>query len=54
MPNAPRTLTFNQGDKVKVTMDIDTLKQIQEGHGGWNPRMEEVRFLVSYLIFMII
>ncbi|XP_075213933.1 E3 ubiquitin-protein ligase mind bomb 2 [Lycorma delicatula] len=41
VPNAPRTLTFNQGDKVRVTMDIETLKGIQEGHGGWNARMEE-------------
>jgi hypothetical protein len=30
------------GDKVKVLMDVEALKQMQEGHGGWNPRMAEV------------
>ena len=40
--SSPRHLTFNVGDKVKVLMDVETLKQMQEGHGGWNPRMSEV------------
>lgn len=35
----PRHLTFLVGDKVKVMKDINTLKTMQEGHGGWNPRM---------------
>jgi E3 ubiquitin-protein ligase mind-bomb len=39
---SPRHLTFNVGDKVKVLMDVEALKQMQEGHGGWNPRMAEV------------
>lgn len=34
-----RHLTFLVGDKVKVMKDINTLKTMQEGHGGWNPRM---------------
>lgn len=56
VPNAPRTLTFNQGDKVRVTMDIETLKGIQEGHGGWNARMEEVftNFFIVYYLFILI
>ncbi|XP_022251627.1 E3 ubiquitin-protein ligase MIB2-like [Limulus polyphemus] len=33
---------FNVGDKVKVLLDVENLKLVQEGHGGWNPRMEEV------------
>ena len=33
---------FKVGDLVKVDLDIDILKQMQEGHGGWNPRMAEV------------
>nr|CAD7261111.1 unnamed protein product [Timema shepardi] len=41
LPSSPRHLTFNVGDKVKVLMDVDTLKHMQEGHGGWNPRMAE-------------
>lgn len=40
--SAPRHLTFIVGDKVKVLMSVDSLKTMQEGHGGWNPRMEEV------------
>lgn len=35
-------LTFNVGDKVKVLMEVKALKQMQEGHGGWNPKMEDV------------
>uniref|UniRef100_T1JDF9 RING-type E3 ubiquitin transferase n=1 Tax=Strigamia maritima TaxID=126957 RepID=T1JDF9_STRMM len=33
--------SFNVGDKVKVLLDVDMLKGMQEGHGGWNPRMAE-------------
>lgn len=29
------------GDKVHVDLEADILKCIQEGHGGWNPRMAE-------------
>ncbi|XP_035211065.1 E3 ubiquitin-protein ligase MIB2-like [Stegodyphus dumicola] len=36
--NHPR---FSVGDKVQVLLDIETLKIMQEGHGGWNPRMAE-------------
>lgn len=32
---------FNVGDKVKVLLDVEKLKVMQEGHGGWNPRMAE-------------
>ncbi|XP_048096427.1 E3 ubiquitin-protein ligase MIB2 isoform X3 [Alosa alosa] len=33
---------FQQGDKVKCLLEVDILKQMQEGHGGWNPKMAEV------------
>uniref|UniRef100_A0A8C8LPW2 E3 ubiquitin-protein ligase MIB2 n=1 Tax=Oncorhynchus tshawytscha TaxID=74940 RepID=A0A8C8LPW2_ONCTS len=33
--------TFNQGDKVKCLLEVDILRQMQEGHGGWNPKMAE-------------
>ncbi|CAL7942292.1 unnamed protein product [Xylocopa violacea] len=39
--SSPRYSTFNVGDKIKVLVDVDTLKEMQEGHGGWNPRMAE-------------
>ncbi|KAG7197136.1 hypothetical protein KM043_007222 [Ampulex compressa] len=39
--SSPRHLTFNVGDKVKVLIDVETLKEMQDGHGGWNARMAE-------------
>lgn len=39
--SSPRHLSFNVGDKVKVLIEVDTLKEMQTGHGGWNPRMAE-------------
>lgn len=33
---------FNVGDRVKCTLEVEVLKAMQEGHGGWNPRMAEV------------
>ncbi|XP_015108850.1 E3 ubiquitin-protein ligase MIB2 [Diachasma alloeum] len=39
--SSPCHLTFNVGDKVKVLRDLETLKEMQIGHGGWNPRMAE-------------
>ena len=33
---------FKVGDKVRVDLEADILKAMQEGHGGWNPRMAEV------------
>ena len=44
-PGSPRILstsTFSVGDKVKIIVDADRLREMQEGHGGWNPRMAEV------------
>lgn len=34
---------FQQGDKVKCLLEVDILRQMQEGHGGWNPKMAEVQ-----------
>ena len=34
---------FKIGDKVRCDLDSSVLKQMQEGHGGWNQRMSEVR-----------
>lgn len=33
---------FVVGDKVKVKTSEEQLKMMQQGHGGWNPRMSEV------------
>ncbi|XP_037684717.1 E3 ubiquitin-protein ligase MIB2 isoform X2 [Choloepus didactylus] len=32
---------FQHGDKVKCLLDTDILREMQEGHGGWNPKMAE-------------
>lgn len=40
-PSSPSRTTFVEGDKVKVLINIDTLKTMQLGHGGWNPRMAD-------------
>ncbi|XP_060518336.1 E3 ubiquitin-protein ligase MIB2 isoform X2 [Cylas formicarius] len=34
-------LPFGVGDKVQVTVLVDQLKVMQQGHGGWNPRMTD-------------
>lgn len=33
--------TFTVGDRVKVCLDRKALINLQQGHGGWNPRMAE-------------
>lgn len=37
---------FGVGDKVQVIVNADQLKSMQLGHGGWNPRMAEVRLVL--------
>lgn len=37
---APRS-TFCVGDWVKVCLEKAALMKVQQGHGGWNPRMAE-------------
>jgi len=36
-------LKFKIGDRVRVDLDVDVLKAMQEGHGGWHPKMADVR-----------
>ncbi|KAK9500491.1 hypothetical protein O3M35_001746 [Rhynocoris fuscipes] len=38
----PEYLVFTVGEKVKVNVDADTLHKMQDGHGGWNPKMVEI------------
>ena len=35
-------LKFKIGDKVRVDLDVDILKAMQEGHGGWHQKMADV------------
>ena len=45
LPTAVQQLTdrpicqFKPGDYVRVELDLEILKALQEGHGGWNPKM---------------
>lgn len=41
-PNRSGPPPFGVGDKVQVTVSVEQLKAMQQGHGGWNPRMAEV------------
>ena len=34
---------FSVGDKVKINATLEVFKQMQEGHGGWNTKMSDVR-----------
>ncbi|XP_023022675.2 E3 ubiquitin-protein ligase mind bomb 2 isoform X1 [Leptinotarsa decemlineata] len=40
-PSRSGPCPFGIGDKVKVTVSVDQLKAMQQGHGGWNPRMAD-------------
>lgn len=33
--------TYSVGDIVKVCLEKEALMKLQQGHGGWNPRMAE-------------
>ena len=37
---------FVAGDSIKVELDPDVCKLMQNGHGGWNDRMSMVRLSV--------
>ncbi len=36
-------VVYEVGDKVRVDLDLELVKSLQQGHGGWNDTMEEVR-----------
>ena len=33
---------FGAGDKVKIAIDQEAFRAMQEGHGGWNEKMKQV------------
>jgi len=43
--------SFKVGDKVRVGLEVEILRMMQEGHGGWNPRMADVCIQNSILVF---
>ena len=40
------------GDRVRVALDADTLRHLQQGHGGWNPRMADVCCFIVLILFL--
>jgi len=38
----PDPQVFSCGDYVKVELDLDVLRLMQHGHGGWNEHMATV------------
>jgi hypothetical protein len=42
-PNAPpppsKPHDFQAGDRVKVQLELEIFKMMQEGHGGWNDQV---------------
>lgn len=33
---------YCEGDRIAITLDLECFKVLQEGHGGWNPRMKKI------------
>ena len=40
--SGPLQIPFLVGERVRVSVTVDRLKTMQEGHGGWNQKMAEV------------
>ena len=36
---------FLVGEKVHIILDLDLFKQVQDGHGGWQPKMANVNII---------
>ena len=48
--SAPSSVVFSQfaiGDRVRVQLDLEIFRMMQEGHGGWKDDMAEVRASIS-------
>ena len=43
------TSKFKVGDRVKVQLEVEVFRAMQDGHGGWNDKMTEVR---SYCVLL--
>jgi len=45
---------FSVGDKVKIVLNVESFRQMQEGHGGWNQKMTEVILhSLNFLSFLL-
>ena len=41
---------FKVGHRVKVDLEVELLKIMQDGHGGWNPMMQEVIGIIGTVV----
>lgn len=39
--DVPEQIMFAAGDKVKISLDQEAFRSMQEGHGGWNEKMNQ-------------
>ena len=55
MPSPPpKPQEFSSGDRVRVQLELEVFKMMQEGHGGWNDQMTEVNVLnINFVIFSL-
>lgn len=54
-PPCPKPQEFSSGDRVRVQLDEEIFKMMQEGHGGWNDQMVEVcSFCPTFLWFPLV
>ena len=37
------------GDRVRVELELEIVRMMQEGHGGWNDQMKEVRITITVI-----
>lgn len=50
-PNRSGPPPFSVGDKVQVNVAVEQLRPMQQGHGGWNPKMAEVKHRQAFNTF---
>lgn len=52
------TSNFAVGDRVRVQLEVEIFKMMQEGHGGWNDDMCEVKTTLaiesSFMIYIVL
>ena len=42
-----QTAKLASGDQVKVQLDVEVFKMMQQGHGGWNEQMAKVSLCLA-------
>ena len=49
--STPDQASVSSGDMVRVQLDLDMFKALQEGHGGWNDQMAGVTHVLMYCYY---